>query len=221
MEVKKMVKLRESMRDRIKRVLIERIINGTYKSGDRLVELQIAKELDTSQAPVREALRELEAMGLIESQNYRGTRVRQISLQELQESYQVRAELEALAARLAAPKFYADPEPLQAALAALEKAATEENFEEFTQCNTAFHRLIVETSGNSILLRVWDSLAFEIWTRINLVLVGQKTIDLKLLNQEHQAIVDALVQNNGQIAADLLRGHVENIVNQKVINYQT
>ncbi|MUG97916.1 FCD domain-containing protein [Scytonema sp. UIC 10036] len=195
--------------------MLERILDGTYKPGDRLVELQIAKELDTSQAPVREALRELEAMGLIESQTYRGTRVRQISPQELQESYQVRAELEALAARLAAPKFYANPEPLQTTLAALERAAAEENFEEFTQSNTAFHRLIVETSGNSILLRVWDSLAFEIWTRINLVLLGRKIVNLKLLNQEHQAVVDALVQNDGKTAADLLRSHVENVVDRE------
>ena len=179
--------LRESMRDRVKQVLLKRILDGTYKPGDRLIELQLARELDTSQAPVREALRELEVMRLVESQTYRGTRVREISQRELQESYQVRGELEALAARLAAPKFYANPEPLQATLAALEAAAASEDFEQFTRCNTEFHRLIVETSGNSVLLRVWDSLAIEAWTRINLVLVRQKIVNFKSLIQEHQA----------------------------------
>lgn len=208
--------LRESMRDRVKQVLLERILKGTYKPGDRLVELQIAQELDTSQAPVREALRELEAMRLVESQTYRGTRVREISQHELQELYQVRAEMEALAARLAAPEFYANPEPLQLALAALEAAAAKEDFEQFTQCNTAFHRLIVETSGNSVLLRVWESLAFEALIRINLALVRQKMANLKSLNQEHQAIADALVQGDGKTAAELLRSHLATAVNLEV-----
>lgn len=205
--------LRESMRDRVKRILLERILDGTYKPGDRLVELQLARELDTSQAPVREALRELEAMRLVESQAYRGTRVRGISERELQESYQVRAELEALAAHLAAPKFHENPQPLQAALAALRTAAASKDLEQFMQCNVAFHRLLVETSGNSVLLRVWDSLSFEAWTRISMVFVRRKMDDLETPNREHQAIVDALVQNDGKTAAELLRSHLRGAVN--------
>lgn len=201
--------LRESMSDRVKQILVKRILKGIYKPGDRLVELQLARELDTSQAPVREALRELEAMRLVECQTYRGTRVREVSQRELQESYQVRSELEALAARLAAPKFCANPQQLQDALAALKMAATKEDIEQFTQCNTAFHRLIVVTSGNSVLLHVWDSLTFEALTLINLVLVKQKMVNLQSLNQEHQAIVDALVQGDGETAAQLLRSHLE------------
>ncbi|MBD2774331.1 GntR family transcriptional regulator [Iningainema tapete] len=201
--------LRESMSDRVKQILVRRILKGIYKPGDRLVELQLARELDTSQAPVREALRELEVMRLVECQTYRGTRVREVSQRELQESYQVRSELEALAARLAAPKFSAHPESIQEALAALKVAAAKEDIEQFTQCNTAFHRLIVETSGNSILLRVWDSLTFEALTLINLVLVKQKMVNLQSFNQQHQAIVDALVQGDGETAAQLLRSHLE------------
>ena len=71
---------RDSMRDQIRRELTKlRIVNGTYRPGERLVELQVAKEFNTSQAPVREAFRELEALRLVESQAYRGTRVREIS----------------------------------------------------------------------------------------------------------------------------------------------
>lgn len=207
--------VRESMRDRVKQVLLERILNGTYQPGDRLVELQIAHELDTSQAPVREALRELEAMRLVESQAFRGTRVRAVSQHELEESYQVRAQMEALAALLAAPKFHEKPQQLEATLVALQVAAAKKDFEQFTCCNTAFHRLIVETSGNSVLLRVWESLTFEALTRVNLVLVKQKKVNLKLLNREHQAIVAALVQGNGTTAAELLRSHIERALNPK------
>ncbi len=203
---------RESMRDRVKQILFDRIINGTYKPGDRLVELQIARELDTSQAPVREALRELEAMGVVESEAYRGTRVRRLSVEELRESYQVRGVLEEMAASLAAVKFRQNPEALQAVQTAFFLAAEAKNLEQFTQYNTAFHRLIVETSGNRVLLQVWDSLNFEVWTRINLLIVKQKEIDWRSPVKEHEAILDALVQGDGKTAGELLRQHAENVL---------
>jgi DNA-binding GntR family transcriptional regulator len=81
---------RFSMRADVKRVLLEKILDGTYKPGQRLVELQIARDLDVSQGPVREALRDLEGLGVVESQHYRGTRVRSISEREIKEALQIR-----------------------------------------------------------------------------------------------------------------------------------
>ncbi len=203
---------RQCMRDRIKQVLLDRILNGTYRPGDRLVELQIAREMDTSQAPVREALRELAAVHLVETESYRGTRVRQISARELRESYQVRAMLEEMAAQSAAPRFQSKPEPLQAALANLLAATQSQNLECLARQNGAFHRLIVETSDNSILLRVWDSLSIEVWTRINLRLLAQTTVNLQEVIEEHQPIVDALVRGDGKTAGYLLRRHAETVL---------
>ncbi|MDF5719882.1 MAG: GntR family transcriptional regulator [Rhizonema sp. PD37] len=200
---------RECMSDRLKQVLLERILDGTYQPGDRLVELQIAREMETSQAPVREALYELAAMGLVESEAYRGTRVRQVSAEELQESYQVRAILEEMAAQLAAPKFYKNPLPLQTAHAAVQAAAQTGDVDAHAKLDAAFHRLIVETSGNSVLLRVWDSLSFETWTRINLMLIKSKTVDLQSLIEEHQQIVDAFMLCDGKTAGRLLHQHLE------------
>ena len=77
---------RTSAREHIKQLLLERILDGTYKPGDRLVELHIANELQTSQAPVREAFRYLEALRVVETETYKGTRVRAISEKELEES---------------------------------------------------------------------------------------------------------------------------------------
>jgi DNA-binding GntR family transcriptional regulator len=206
------MKLRESISDRVKQVLLDRILNGTYKPGDRLVELQIARELDTSQGPVREALRELEAMRVIESEPYRGTRVREISLRELRETYQLRGELEAFAARLAAPKFHQNPDSLQLALTAFQAAVQSQNLEKVVSCNTTFHRLIVETADSQVLLQVWDSLAFGTWTRINLLLTQRKKFDLGSAIKEHQVIVNALIQNDGETAGELLRQHAETVI---------
>jgi len=96
---------RESLADRVRQVLMERIIDGTYPPATRLVEMQIARELNISQAPVREAFCALEAARLVETEPYRGTRVREVSDRECREAYQVRAVLEELAAQLGATRL--------------------------------------------------------------------------------------------------------------------
>ena len=93
------------MRDQIKEVLLERILEGEYEPGDRLVETQIAQELGISQTPVREALRELETLRFVVSEPFKGTRVRLVSRQEILEIYPVRAALEEVAARSAAVRL--------------------------------------------------------------------------------------------------------------------
>src|SRR6266478_1612265 len=95
MKVKK-----ESLANQVKDVLLERILKGKYKPGDRLVELTIANDLGVSQAPVREAFQILEAMRFVESQPNRGTRVRDICDREMSESTVVRGILEEGAARM-------------------------------------------------------------------------------------------------------------------------
>src|SRR4051812_24212981 len=85
---------RQCMSDQIRDTLTSKIFDGRLQPGDRLVELEIAREFDTSQTPVREALRELESLRLVESAPYRGTRVRAISDREMFESYTVRGVLE-------------------------------------------------------------------------------------------------------------------------------
>src|SRR5271168_3556800 len=89
---------RDCMSDRIRTVILDRICDGTYAPGDRLIELQIAREFDSSQAPIREAFSKLEAMRVVETEPYRGTRVREISSRELAECMGIRAVLENLAA---------------------------------------------------------------------------------------------------------------------------
>src|SRR5215218_529685 len=94
-----------SLREQVKELVLERILDGTYQPGDRLVETRIAQELGTSQAPVREALRELESLRFVESEQFRGARVRAVSPEELAEIYPVRAALEEVAGREAAKRL--------------------------------------------------------------------------------------------------------------------
>src|ERR1700712_4505285 len=98
------VLLREALKERI----VERILEGTYGPGERIVESAVAAEFGVSQAPVREALRDLEAMRFVESQPHRGARVRAVTTEELIQIYPVRAALEEVAGREAAPRITAD-----------------------------------------------------------------------------------------------------------------
>jgi len=205
---------RESMRDRVKQILIERILDGTYTPGDRLVELQIAKELDVSQAPVREAFRELEAIHLVESEAYRGTRVREISRRELIESYQVRGNLEVLAARLATPKLKANPKPLIAIHKSYCAVTQAQDIKRFAKHNAAFHRLIVESADNEVLLRVWNSLSFETLTLLCLQRLQPENLNWISAFSEHQAIVDAMIVGDAEAAEQLMHQHTESVLVQ-------
>src|ERR1700723_3911970 len=96
---------RDSMAERVKQDLLRRIMSGELSPGTRLIELHIAKELNTSQGPVREALCELEALELVVTEPYKGSRVREVTPQDMREAYMVRAALEEMAGQLAAPRF--------------------------------------------------------------------------------------------------------------------
>jgi DNA-binding GntR family transcriptional regulator len=197
---------RINLRSQIKEILLGRILNGEYKPGDRLVELQIAQEFGTSQAPVRESLRELEALGFVTSEPYRGTRVREWTRDELSEIYPVRAALEEVAALAAAKYLPGHVAPLEAEITAMQSAAQESNLLEAVRHDVAFHRLIVEASRNRVLLSVWQSLHVE--SRTLITLLGSN-LDLDSLPSLHRPILKALAEGNGPEAGKLVREHIE------------
>ncbi|WP_435016066.1 GntR family transcriptional regulator [Tundrisphaera sp. TA3] len=197
------------MSDRIRRVLAERILSGAIVPGTRLVELRIAAEFATSQAPVREALRELEMMRMVECRPYRGTYVREVCGRETDEAYRVRGVLEATAAIPAAARLSAEPGPMRQALEGIHAAARAGDREAYSRHNLDFHRSIVKAAGNSVLLRAWDSLGFE--ARIRLT-VSREDHDLLKVAHSHDAIADALEAGDGPLAARLLREHAESFI---------
>jgi len=197
---------RESISDRVYQVIMDRILDGRYPPGFRLVELQLAREFNTSQAPVREAFCKMEAAGLVETEPYRGTRVRQVSEREMGEASQVRGVLEQLAAELSAANLQRNLKPLRAEADAVSAAAKAGNPEIYVTRNHLFHRLIVEAAGNAALLRTWDSLAFAVGSHVRFV---PGSVDLVATAREHQEIVGALARGDGRTAGKLLRRHAE------------
>jgi DNA-binding GntR family transcriptional regulator len=135
------------MGTRIKQVLLERIVDGTYKPGERLKELQIARQFNTSQAPVREALRELEAVGLIQTQYYQGSRVRLSTEREMREAYEIRAVLEQMAAHSAADKLKFQTKQLKAMVDKATFFSRKGVWLRYTRYNYLFHRSIASCVG--------------------------------------------------------------------------
>ena len=197
---------RDCLRAQICRELLRRIVEGQYQPGDRLIELSIAREFDTSQGPVREALRELEALRVVETETYRGTRVREVTADELIEVAEVRGALEELAAIRAAVALRGRTEALQDEVTALIAAAENEDPVAYSRHNARFHRLIVQAGGNRVLEHVWESLMLEART-----LLGLKAVkfDLKAIAESHEPIARAFHQGDGVLAGRLLREHAE------------
>lgn len=196
---------RASLPSQIKERLLAQITSGALKPGDRLIELKIAAEMDTSQAPVREALRELEAIGVVETRRNKGARVRILTNDELRDIYDVRAELEGFASELAAKNSRGLQEILSKVLTSMNDAAGKNDALAFAHQNTVFHRTIVEASGNSVLLDHWERLDVQFRTAIN---VTRGEMDLLEATESHQEIIEAIVSQNGPASRLAARDHV-------------
>jgi DNA-binding GntR family transcriptional regulator len=193
-------------RDRVKDVILQRIVSGEYPPGSRLVETRIAQELGVSQAPVREALRDLEQLGCIIHEPFRGCSVRAFSADELLEAFPVRAALEALAARLAAEQI-SEQELLRLAelLETMRAAARRGDAHGQSQANASFHATIVRAARNATLERQWALL--EPFSRTFLT-VSQSGLDLLALSERHIPILDALRARDPDAAADAMHRHL-------------
>ena len=194
------------LREQVKEILLARILDGVYAPGDRLVETQLAGELGVSQAPVREALRELETLRFVVSEPFKGTRVRGVSREEVVEIYPVRAALEGLAARLAAERLDGDVQPLRELFEAMFRAAEAGDLHEQVALDVEFHRRIVEVAGNRALLETWASLRIEGRTLITFL---KADMDLLELAETHRPVLEALADRDPARAETSLRRHVE------------
>jgi DNA-binding GntR family transcriptional regulator len=197
---------RTVLREQVKDVLLQRIVSGELEPGERLVETRIAQELGTSQAPVREALRDLELLRLVESEPFRGARVRVFDEEEMIEVYPVRAALEELAARLAAENLEGDVSALEVEFEAMRDAVRRGDTHALVKHDIAFHRLIVEASGNSVLEQCWKSLGVE--GRITVSLYGTY-MDPEEAAERHVQLLDAIRSESASAAGREARKHVE------------
>jgi len=200
---------RSVLADQVRERLLERILSGQYPPDSRIVETQVARELGTSQAPVREALRGLEALGVVEITPFRGARVRRPSPTELLEAYAVRSALETLAARLAVPRLTDDHlDRLAVEAEAMQTAARIRDAHRVAEADARFHEMIVALAANGTLAKVWRSLEPFLRTYITFVVPGA---DPQWAADLHVPILDALRTRNADAVAAALETHFADV----------
>lgn len=195
--------------DRIKEYIVEAVLNGELKPGDRIVESTMARALGVSQAPVREAIRDLVLLGFLESEPYKGTSVKSFTPEELWETYTVRAALEALAARLAATHLTReDADELQALLDEMMEAARQQDLDRIVELDNRFHETILRVSRNKTLLRLWQTLQFGTWS---IVTYRKSSYDPAYLASRHEQLLAALRSGDPEVASDVMKHHIEDL----------
>lgn len=203
-----------TLADRVYQVLRERILQGAYEPGEKLNLAQLARDLQVSNTPVREAMARLERVGLVETVPYCGPKVKRLSPAQMADLFDVRIALEELAVRLVAQRQ--DPDALQglaAALAAHERVCREGDPEAMIDADRAFHDALVQTSGNSVLIEMLPTLSDR--TRLLLELNAPRP---EGINQEaalrglqgHRYILESLQDGNPEAAAQALRRELTN-----------
>ncbi|MGI6227039.1 MAG: GntR family transcriptional regulator [Peptococcales bacterium] len=205
---------RKVLRYEIKKILTEAILNGEIAPGERIVETRIAKDLQVSQAPVREAICELEQMGLVETQPYRGAFVKAINLEEIVESYKLRSVIEGYAAEVIAEKVNDDIiAQFNILLNEMKKGAEENNRSLFIEMDIAFHELIIKSTGSNLLYRVWSLVNMAYLPYLTFT---KSTMSFEDLVQRHEKILEALINKDVQGSRQAVQNHIEEL-GQKVL----
>jgi len=203
---------RYSLSQQVRNHILAKLARGDLAPGDKIVEARIASELHVSAIPVREAIRELAAIRVLDYQVHRGAKVRDVTISETVDALHVKAVLEGLAARLAAGRLKPLLSQLHEFSDKIQDAARQRDWIAYQDWNHHFHRLIVESAGNQILLFVWDSLAFEVRTRHILDVLD--AVDARELAMEHDGILDAISVGDAGRVAELLSSHAEDLIDQ-------
>lgn len=187
---------RACMHSRIRDLLISRILDGSYPPDFRFKELNLAREFNVSQAPVREALRELVALDLVVSEPYRGTRVRPFNVNALREAYELRSLIEVRCVELALPCGTELCEELGILLEKMRLGLERHDREAHADAALKFHRRLVVASGNQTFLRTWDSFIWDVRARVVLRRIADAGGDVMPMYPLHQALFDRLCAND-------------------------
>lgn len=187
-------------------LILSSIDNGQFRPGDRLVESELAERFGVSRTPVREALQRLETQAMLKRDG-RSLIVATLDHNQLAELYTVRAELEALAARLAAR--HATPEEIRVLAGMVEDDVhVIHDPQALARANRRFHHQIHLASHNRYLVQQLDLVhrSMALMARTSLAAAGRGEKALT----EHRAMVEAIASGDGQAAEEALRIHISN-----------
>jgi len=201
-------------RDWLVQHIRELIITGQVRPGEWLRQEKLAQQFGVSQTPVREALKQLSAEGLLEHVPYRGIRVVQFSLTDVNDLYECRTFIEGMAARHAATNITdSQLAELRKVFERMQRRLGPAHIAEYRELNRRFHTIIFDASGRSLLVRtlaqMWAAFPSMLWSNCARTapapLPGRDKTDV----QEHGAILAALAAHDPDAAEEATRHHIQ------------
>jgi DNA-binding GntR family transcriptional regulator len=192
--------------DQIVEILREAVLTGEFTSGARLLQDDLAERFNTSSTPIREALRQLQAEGILEHSPYRGVQVAEVKMEDVREVYMVRAVMESFVTRLAVPYLnHARVEQLRALQAQMREYVANNELPNLRRTNYEFHLLIYEAANMPYSIKIIKTLwAQSPWDALY-VLPGRAPKSL----EEHERILDAIADQDAKLAGQRIQEHIE------------
>lgn len=194
--------------DRVVDAIVEAAARGLILPGDRVVEAEVARELNISRVPVREAFRQLESQGIVVNTPYRGMRLMDVSVERLEKTLKVRVALETLAAEEVRQKAVGDPsilKPLEDLVEQMREATRREDTYALARLDTEFHRVMCGLTGNEVLVMAWTPVALQLTIIFGLSALQKVPGEIVV---EHEELLDALRSPDPQVLDELLRVHI-------------
>lgn len=194
--------------DQVVDAIVEATATGVFLPGDRVVEAEVARSLNVSRVPVREALRILESQGIVINERYRGMRLMDVSADRLEKILRVRNALETLAAEELLDRMETHPAviaPLEEKVRELHEAVAQDDSYGVARLDTEFHRTLCHISGNDVLLQTWEPLSRQLT-----IIFGLSTLqkEISAIAQEHDDMLAALKSGNREATKEAIRVHI-------------
>ncbi len=199
-----------TVNQRVYERLRDYILAGSIGLGERLDERLLAEQMNVSRTPIRDAIGKMVKEGLVEHRAYQGNFVRAFSVQEVTDLYELRAELESMAARLAAQRRTdSDLAELTRHVSSASAAREVADLAAYAEADLQFHRLVTRMARNGALTTALAQLEQQIRLARNVANQDQATVDRTMT--ERRRVTAAIRNGDGTAAADVMREHVEGV----------
>jgi DNA-binding GntR family transcriptional regulator len=198
----------KSLVEEIVEAIVEATATGVFLPGDRIVEAEVARSLNVSRIPVREALRTLESQGVVVSERFRGMRLMSVDIERLEKILKVRLALECLAGAEVLERLEEDPTilaPLEEIAAKMHEAGERDDGYLVARLDTQFHRCLCELSGNEALVQSWEPLSRQLTIIFGLSTLKKQVKEIVL---EHDEVLKALKSGNQESFNALMQTHI-------------
>ena len=183
--------------DKLAEVFRGLILNGDWKPGAQLVETAVARQFRVAQPTVREALKQLEAEGLILRRPYRGCEIVSLTREEVDQIFRLRIEWEALAAELAVEnRGNWSPEQISADVENMVLAAKRHDINAFYRHDLEFHRTFWSYTGNPYLARALSQVTVPLFAFWTLRVIHETGVDIEEQAKSHEKIVQAILSGD-------------------------